>query len=161
VNTHRYHRVRTSTDVRRPFTITCGLSPGYGGELPVPEADVHLAVQGWMDDRCARRLPYLTGVFTTGHVAYAWLGQDPTGPCSPGGVPVSRHEPCLVFTGDVSVVYNPDLVDDEVTGLLDELADAMGRAARQTRVYIAYRDLAWVREAVGGTSPRATTPGTG
>jgi hypothetical protein len=158
----RYHRVRATTDVRRPFTITCGLVPGYGGKLPVPTADVRIAVRDWMTGRCERRRPYLTGVLTEGRVAYAWLEGDPTGPCSIAGTPVARHEPCLVFTGDVSVLYNPDLVDAEVTGLLDELADAMGRAARQTRVYVAYRDTTWVREAVGETSPRATapTPGT-
>jgi hypothetical protein len=125
---------------------------------PVPTADVRVAVRDWMTERCERRQPYLTGVLTEGRVAYAWLEQDPTGPCDLGGTPVARHEPCLVFTGDVSVLYNPDLVDDEITGLLDELADAMGRAARQTRVYVAYRDTAWVREAVGETSPHAATP---
>jgi hypothetical protein len=137
---------------RRPFVITLGTVPGYatdGQALPAQRAID--AATGWMLGRAAAQQPYLTGNFVHGTLAYAWV--------KPGAGAVAMIEPSLAFAGDVSVLYHSTLLDQTVVNILNELADVMGTVLAQTRVYLSYRDMAWVREDDGAASrPPSAAP---
>jgi hypothetical protein len=55
------------------------------------------------------------------------------------------------------VLYSANLSDDEVVGLLNELAAHLGNALGQTRVYVAYRDRTWVLQAEETATPTGET----
>lgn len=105
-----------------------------------------LTIHGWMRHRCNKGLEYVTGIVTSGHVLYTW----------PGAKGDDKPEPAIVFSGDVSIVYNANLEDDQIIAILNDLASYLGEHMNQTRVYVAYRNKTWVMEADGKTSPRAT-----
>jgi hypothetical protein len=141
-----YRRVPAATDVRRPFTVVVGRSPGYDGAPNAPTGAAVAAVLVWMKDRAVAAQPYLTGVITEGSVCYAWADDQ-------GGAG-GAAEPAVVFSGDVSVLYAADVTHEEVEAMLDELGGLLGAVLDQTRVYVTYRDSAWVLEREGRTTPR-------
>ena len=144
-----YKILPVSTDVLRHFCITCGLRQGY--TATDRSFTYHQAVSfihDWMKRRCERDLPYLTGVSTNCEIIYTWKGATRN---------QDSPEPGIQFSGDVSVVYNADMSDDQVVEILKELAAHLGETFYQTRVYVAYRDKTWIMEAEGKTSPRAQT----
>lgn len=121
-----------------------GLMEGYDGGSHIHEPiEAEQVVLNWMRERKAAGRDYLTGLFTAANLAHA---SDTAG--------VGTTEPAVVFSGEVSVTYLPHLSDDEVMLQLDDLAARLGEALGQTRVYISYREQAWVIEAEGKTSPR-------
>lgn len=139
----------------RPFRITVGLTEGYGAgdEFGIRRHHVDEIVDvllDWMRGRGKRGEPYLTGTVNETNVLYAF---PETFPARPGTPHVSVSEPAAVFSGDVGVLYNRDLGDDEVAFLLDSAAACVGAVTRQVRVYVEYAGTAWVVQAEGETSP--------
>jgi hypothetical protein len=136
MSTTTYKPADAKTNTRRSFRVTCGLREGYAERAithTVGEFKEYLKV--WMVDRGKGGMSYLTGTVIAGDVVYAW---------SDGGIYKADEEPAAVFQGEVSVLYNADLTDEEVTGLLNDLGAYLGNALNQYRVYISYRDETWV-----------------
>ena len=136
---------------RRHYEITFGLAKGYGENAVVHSVDDAKAAHAlWMLKRMDNPDPkdrdFLTGSFTKSTVGYGW---PPNGD-STGG---TGDEPCVLFAGDVSVLYGTHLSDEQVGKILDDLASSVGEALGQTRVYVSYRDDAWVLEKQGGETP--------
>lgn len=129
---------------KRSFAVTVGTRPGYDPlAVAATQAEVWTIILDWMEARAAAGKPFVTGTVTAGRVLYAWT----TG---------RGHEPVVTFAGEVSVVYSPNLGDSEVVVLLNELAGILADQLKQTRVYLSYREEAWVLEREGGEpSPRA------
>lgn len=141
-----YSNVPTVTSVRRSFEITCALREGYKGNTRVASPKIAVKViHDWMRARAEAGRPYLTGSVVEGLLLYTWKGAT-NGDDAP--------EPAIYFRGEVSVAYNADLTDGGVILLLNELADLLGEALHQTRVYIVYREKVWIRQAAGKFSPR-------
>lgn len=131
-----YKPVPAKTGERRSFRITCGLREGYAEQATThttEEFKDHLKM--WMVGRGGISRPYLTGTVIAGDVVYAWPD---------GGTWKSDEEPTAIFQGEVSVLYNADLTDNQVVELLNDLGAHLGNALNQYRVYVAYRDETWV-----------------
>lgn len=141
-----YNQVAGSRGTRRSFTITCGLQVGYGEGKVLHSAEeaVEIAL-GWMKNKAAAGLAYLTGTISTGEVVYAW----PEGEGKAGG----GHEPTIAFTGEVNPLYNAGMSAEEAIVILNDLATALGTALGQTRVYVAYCDQIWILQAEDKTTP--------
>jgi hypothetical protein len=136
-----YRRLPADTQLRRSFSITVGLVEGYQ-DCAAHDKSAAIAVHSaWMLDQIAAGQPYLTGVFTAANLSYAWPRPEH------GGGGQARVEPAVVFSGEVSVLYQAGLADEKVMRLLDELAARLGSVLGQTRVYVAYRATTWVLEA--------------
>jgi hypothetical protein len=99
-----------------------------------------------MKERAEQNLPFLTGAFTDETLVYTWKGANGKD---------DAPEPAIVFRGEVSVAYNPDMTDNEVIDLLVELASRLGTATHQTRVYLTYKERSWIIQAEGKFSPRS------
>lgn len=122
---------------RRQFEVTCGLVARCGESTEVHSVEQAIkVVQDWMKSRAAACHPFLTGMVSPGQEVYAW----PKGPGAAG----AASEPIIRFSGEVSILYNSELTDEEVGQLLDEVAGRLGATLGQTQVYVAYRDQAWV-----------------
>jgi hypothetical protein len=134
---HQYEIVADSRGRRREFKITVGLREGYDPEgrvYDVSEA-TKIALR-WMTERAGAGKPFLSGMFTRGEVAYAWRRADGT---------VGRdREPVAIFTGEAIPLYSGAIADDEIEGMLNELAALLGDALKQERIYIGYRDHTWI-----------------
>ena len=144
-------RVEAKTTLRRSFAITLGLSEGYGATAKLhTREEVVQAALVYMKAKAADGKPYLTGtVSAEGTVVYAW----PEGPGkSDGGT-----EANVVFSGEVSVLYNADTSDEEAKAMLDDMAAHLGTVLGQTRVYVAYCDETWVLQAEKTETPTGET----
>jgi hypothetical protein len=132
-----YEIVANSRGHRREFKITVGLREGYDPEGRVYDVSepTKIALR-WMTDRAAAGQPFLSGMVTRGEVAYAWRRDD--------GSAGRDREPVAIFTGEVIPLYAGNLTDEEVEAMLNELAALLGKALRQERIYIAYRDQTWI-----------------
>lgn len=143
---HLYERVPAATDERRSFSVKCGLVPGYDASTKrFKPRHARQILRQWMARRAARQQPFLTGIMTAGRILYAWEADGRT---------ESRAEHGVTFSGEVSVIYSAEMTDDEAVAVLEDLAEQLGKALGQTRVYLTYRDKAWVIQAKGRTSPR-------
>lgn len=131
----RYERTPATTDLRRPYSITLGLRPGYGNEPETPIDAVEQEHARWMCERAAAELPFLTAVIHYATVSYAWPRPDTT--------PEHAIEPVLQLSGEVSVLYAARVSDDQAVDMLDELAGRLADVAGQQRVYVSYRDRTW------------------
>jgi len=133
-----YQRVETKTSVRRSFAITLGLAEGYGADTKKhTRQEVIDALLEYMKRLVADGKPYLSGMVSAeGAVVYAYSNA----PGNAGG----GYEDTVVFFGEVSVIYNPDLSDDDVKRMLDDMAGYLGGILGQTRVYVAYCNEIWV-----------------
>jgi hypothetical protein len=100
---------------RRSFEITFGLSAGYEeNSKKYSLADAQLIIHDWFKSRIERNLPFLTGTLLLGEVLYAW----PTGDSQIAGL---GGEPVGVYRGEVSVLYNPNITEEELKEALMEL----------------------------------------
>jgi len=146
----KYSKVPAPSDIRRPFVLTVGLQEGYSdeGTLHTLEEAIKIALS-WMKKRASSGKAFLTGAFAQAEVVYAW----PEGTGQAGG----GHEPVAEFHGEVSPLYAADLADEEAKAMLDELAVTLGRVLGQTRIYVAYRDEAWVLQAEETATPTGET----
>jgi hypothetical protein len=132
-----YEIVANSRGARREFKITVGLREGYDPDGRVYDVSepTKIALR-WMTERAAAGKPFLSGMVTRGEVAYAWRRDD--------GSAGRDREPVAIFTGEVIPLYAGSLMDEEVEAMLNELAALLGKALRQERIYIAYRDQTWI-----------------
>jgi hypothetical protein len=147
----RYYTVETPTDLRRTFTITLGLVAEYDTTNAIhhPETAYRVALR-WMGKRAKKNKPTITGFFSEITLLYAWRNKEKK---------VLRiREPALRFWGEVSLTHLHNVSDADIKTMLNKLADKLGAALDQTRVYVSFRDQAWIREAEGKTSPRADLP---
>ena len=141
-----YNVISVKTNERRSFAITVGLQEGYG---PTGRLHDHYGacdiIKKWIKERAAAGLTFIGGTLTDGDVIYGWLNDQE--------VAIANDEPVVVFSGEVSVIYNFDVSDGEIIGLLNDLAGRLGSELGQTRVYVTYRDKAWVLQAEGEKTP--------
>ena len=132
-----YEIVANSRGDRREFKITVGLREGYDPDGRVYDVSEPTKIAlHWMTERAAAGRPFLSGMVTRGEVAYAWRRED--------GTAGRDREPVAIFTGEVIPLYAGHLKDEEVEAMLYELAALLGKALRQERIYIAYRDQTWI-----------------
>src|SRR3989344_3670440 len=118
---------------RRSFELTVGLRPGYGPRTNThPFPRVIGIVTGHLKACAAAKKPYLSGMIVGGEMCYAWA--------EPSGVIEGRNEPCAVYRGEVSPLYNAEMTDEAALTWLTGLADLLAESLNQTRIYIAYGD---------------------
>ncbi len=135
-----YAVVPGSMGPRRDFRISVGLREGWDPEGRV--FDVSEAVRtarAWMKRRAEAGQPALSGMFTRAEVTYAWLRPD--------GTVGSDREPVAVFTGEAVHAYLGHLPDSAIEAMLNGLADELGAALGQERIYIAFADRTWILDA--------------
>lgn len=145
-----YKEFPKSRGLRRSFTVTCGLAEGYGETAKTHDPiEVEETLMNWMKTRAAMGQSFLTGTVILGQVVYAW----PDGPGKSGG----GHESTAIFSGEISPLYNSTMTDDEVVDLLNDLAEVLGQAFGQTRIYVAYRDEAWIIQKEETATPTGET----
>jgi hypothetical protein len=143
----KYFVLPTKTTVRRSYMITVALREGYSRNAVTHKPDEAISVaHQWMKEREAAGKPFLTGSFAEETLVYTWKGAR-DGDDAP--------EPAIVFRGNISVAYNPDMTDEEAKNILNDLGARLGEALNQVRVYVAYRDEIWIIQADGQTSPRS------
>jgi len=145
-----YKTVEGSCGERRSFAITVGLAEGYGPTVKTHTIDeVVELVLGHLKIRAADGRLYLTGTVSAGEVVYAW----PEEPGKAGG----GHEPNVIYSGEVSPLYNKDLGDNEVAEILNDLASELGSALGQTRVYVAFGHETWILQNEETETPTGET----
>jgi hypothetical protein len=128
------------------FEITCGLQEGYGPNAKVHTVDEAVAIiEEYLKKRAAAEEPYLTGMVMSGSVVYAWL--DTRGKAG------SNHEPQITYAGNKNPKYHSALLESQMRDLLNDLADHLGSALGQTRVYVAYSGDMWIRQAEESATP--------
>ncbi len=141
-----YKIVENSRGERRAFAITVGTQEGYGDSAKKHTLiEVVEAAKSWMMERAALGKSFITGTFTPGEVVYAW----PEGDGKAGG----GSEPNAVFQGEVTPLYGSHLANEEVEGMLNDLASHLGEKMGQTRVYVRYREEVWILQAEGQGTP--------
>lgn len=137
-----YEQVPNSRGPRREFKITVGLREGFDPDGRVYDlSEATKTALNWMTARAGADKAFLSGMFTRGEVAYAWRRED--------GTVGKDREPVAIFTGEVIPLYAGGLADEEVESMLNELAELLGQALRQERLYIAFRDRTWIIKRAG------------
>ncbi len=147
-----YKEVQGTRGPRKNFAVTCGLRVGYGADAQTHSVETAIeAVLGWMKGRAAAEKTFLTGTVTSGEVVYAW----PESPGKAGG----GREPNIIFSGEVSPLYNETIIEDHdsVMDILYDLATALGSALSQTRIYVAYCDEVVVVQKEEAVTPTGET----
>jgi hypothetical protein len=107
-------------------------------------------VEQWQAGRASSGLAYLPGVISSGTVVYAWVPLE--------GIPQTRHEPVVQYTGILSPAHDTHLRDEQAQEALDDLARTLGTMYDQTRVYCEFGAQAWVLEQDGHTTSRPAPP---
>ena len=136
--TATYRRLPTDSSNRRAYTITVGLQIGYDVAPAVPKSIARNIVLDWIARRIVEKKPFLTFRMTHCDLLYGWAAED--------GFPQTVSEPGLFLDGDVSVLHGAHIRDGEIMEMLDDVAERLGAALKQTRVYLTYRATAWVLE---------------
>lgn len=145
-----YKVIDGSCGTRREFKITIGLSEGYGSSAKTHSADEVISlIENYLKKKAANQEPFLTGSIATGTVVYAW----PEGKGQAGG----GHEPNIIYSGEVSPLYNKDLSDESVGKILNDIAGHIGGQLGQTRVYVAFRNETWVLQKEDTVTPTGET----
>ncbi|HET9412105.1 MAG TPA: hypothetical protein VFO38_04615 [Candidatus Saccharimonadales bacterium] len=123
---------------RRTFTITLGLSEGYGdNSITHHPSTADKVVSTWMQARSEESLLTIGGFFSEIKLHYTY---------HEGDKPQARHEPGLRFSGEVSIRRLSAVSDAEIEEALINLADALGAALGQKHVTVTYRERVWIRE---------------
>ena len=118
--------------IRRTFTITVGLSEGYGGAGILHHPDTaDRVVSEWMEARVREERLTISGFFTKIKLHYVRTEKKTV---------QANYEPGLRFWGEVSIQRLEDISDTEVVEVLDDLADTLGKALHQEHVIVSYRD---------------------
>ena len=96
----------------------------------------------WAEGQAVEGKPYVTGNFldTTVVYAYAWDTDDG------GRAATSGQEASVIFTGELSHLYNQPLLADPAVAeeVVNELAGVLGSTTGQTRVYVCLGEENWV-----------------
>ena len=135
-----YVVVGGSRGPRRDFQITVGLREGWDEEGRVYDiSEAVRTARSWMRRRVEAGLPALSGMFTRAEVTYAWPRPD--------GTVGSDREPVAIFTGEAVHAYLGHLPNEDIEGMLNELAVELGAALGQERLYVAFCDRTWILDA--------------
>lgn len=146
-----YKLVPNSKGPAPRFAITVGLQEGYNlGEKTHSVAEVTKIIEAYLRGLAESNRRFLNGVVTTGNVVYAWPSND-TGPAD------ATHEPVVVFSGEVNPLYNVAMRQSEIEYFLNTLAQQLGEALNQTRVYVAFDGQMWILQKEGSTSSAGDT----
>ncbi len=140
-----YRRLPTALAPRRTYSITVGLSEGFEGGIVHDLSDAQRVILDWIEERIDAGQVFLSGTLGRQVVLYGLGGQ---------GAARAVSEPVAIFSGFVSVRRTPAPSDEEVCGMLEELAAHLGRRLGQVRVNIEYLDTTWVIEAEDAVLPR-------
>ena len=123
---------------RRSFTITLGLSEGYGDDSVTHHPTTANKVVGnWMEVRSKEGLLTISGFFMAIELHYTYQ-ED--------GNARAKQEPGVRFLGEVSIRRLGAVADDKIVEALNDLADSLGAALGQEHVIVTYRDQTWIRE---------------
>lgn len=133
------------------FKIMCGLREGYGPDAKEHTLDeVVSLIEAYLKACAVAGQPYLTGMVIGGTAVYAWADQR-------SGQSGSGNEPQVIYQGNKIPLYHSGLLEEEVRDLLTELADYLGAALGQTRVYVTYGESMWIRQAEESETPTGET----
>ena len=148
-----YSVVVGSYGPKKVFSVTFGLLEGWGQQGGVVHT-IEEAVQA--GKACIARQAtgagqndfILSGVFTPGHLIYAW----------PGG---SGDEANTVFSGEVKPLYanrgGRPITKEELVELLNEFASEVGGTLGQKRVYVSLGDETWIIQQDESVTPTGET----
>lgn len=133
------------------FRVMLGLREGYGPNAKTHSLDeVVSLIEAYLEARAVAGKPYLTGMVIGGTAIYAWADQR-------SGQSGSGNEPQVIYQGNKIPLYHSGLLEEEVRDLLTELADYLGAALGQTRVYVTYGDSMWIRQKEESETPTGET----
>ncbi len=133
------------------FKIMLGLREGYGPDAKEHTLDeVVSLIEAYLKASAIAGQPYLTGMVIGGTAVYAWADQR-------SGQSGSGNEPQVIYQGNKIPLYHSGLLEEEVRDLLTELADYLGAALGQTRVYVTYGESMWIRQAEESETPTGET----
>lgn len=139
---HEYAVIAHGQD--RAFEIMLGLREGYGNERHAPEhtvADVIAAHHDWQ-----RTAGHVQGVGVTPiRLSYGWPGV--------AGEIVGADEPACLVTGNINVLYDASLTQDEARTRILFLADFLARRVGQSRVYVRFDGEVFILQAQGAVMP--------
>jgi hypothetical protein len=123
---------------RRTFTITLGLSEGYGDDSVTHHpTTANRVASDWMQARSKEKLLTIGGFFMAIDLHYTYH-ED--------GNARAKQEPGVRFWGEVSIRRLSEASDDQIVEAVNDLADSLGAALGQEHVTVTYRDTAWIRE---------------
>lgn len=132
-----YRIVPGSLGPRRDFRITVGLREGWDPEGRVYDiSEAVRTARSWMRRRVEAGKPALSGMFTRAEVTYAWPKDD--------GTAGSDREPVAIFNGEAVHAYLGHLPEEEIEAMLNELANELGHALGQERIYVAFCSRTWI-----------------
>jgi len=133
------------------FKIMLGLREGYGPDAKTHTLDEVISlIEVYLKQQAIAGKPYFTGMVIGGTVVYAWYDSR----SSHSG---SANEPQAVYIGNKNPMYHSELLESEIRDLLTEIADYLGSALGQTRVYVTYGESMWIRHAEDATTPTGET----
>lgn len=134
---------------RRSFQLNIGLEEGYDGLIVHTSEDVERLIAEWMRGRMKDRLSLVTGgTVITGNMLYAWQSGSQAGRVN--------TEPTAIFFGEINPIYNAKMADEEAIEALTDLATFIGRALRQVRMYLLYKEEIIVLQDAARTHPTGT-----
>jgi len=136
-----YKIIPESNGRKLSFSITVGLQEGYGPTGTIHEPDELLEViEGWMQYRLANHQHFVTGILSDPKtVVYAYMYEN---------TPVSATEPVITFSGEISNLYNQELITNihVARETVNDLASLLGKTTNQSRVYVSLGDGTWILE---------------
>lgn len=121
---------------QKSFQITLGLREGYMEGTPEHSfADAEKAYREWMQNRVEKKLRIITGLLDTMTLTFpVRTGEE--------GFRVTQ-EPGVMLTGSLSPHYDKGRSDHEVIACLNDLAQHLGAALGQARVYVSFAGRQW------------------
>lgn len=115
----------------RPFSVTFGLSAGYGQDARTySEEEASAAIHHWMATRIRAGKPYITGTVAGGTVLYGWgkAGEEPH----------LGKEAQVRFHGVLHPHFQAEMSNEDALSQLIELATEVGAKLDQTRVWVEF-----------------------
>ena len=124
---------------QKSFQLTLGLREGYAEGNPEHSlADAQKAYREWMQARVDAKLRFVTGLLDSCVLTFpVRVGEE--------GFRVTQ-EPGVMLTGSLSPHYDKGRSDEEVIATLNDLAQHLGVALGQVRVYVSYCGRQWTVE---------------
>lgn len=133
----RWGRKLQASMPQKSFQLTFGLRRGYEGEgADHTLAEAEQALGEWMVARVEAGLPVVTGMTSPVTLFY------PVRNAGEDGQRVTR-EPSAIFVGSLSPKYDKGRADTEVVETLNALAQHLGVALGQKRVYVSFAARQW------------------
>ncbi len=124
---------------QKDFQVTFGLREGYLEGSPEHSfAEAESAYRVWMQKRVDGGQKFVTGLLDTMTLTFPVKGGE-------GKLRVTQ-EPGAILSGSLSPHYDKGRSDYEVVLTLKDLAQHLGAALGQTRVYVSYCGRQWTLE---------------